>query len=446
MKLKTKLGLKGFFTRINEPIWKDEVSSSSMDIDLLASYGEKETSPLFDAIISLGASEDEGLNTLANYIYDKYKVNWEHKYNILKAKYDLLKTIEFTEHESIKGNTSDVISYLSNTSNTEKGTSNTNQNGSLNKSGSISSLRIDDLTETNKNTGSNTQNTTNNQTSNTNENQGAFTVSDTLTKSGSIKENTTNSNIHDISGSINTTESLKNSHDDKSRSESSTNTTTEENGYLNKGYTNKTENQSFTLDGGPYNTTATIVDDKSSKRTQESIGPTQSSTNGNISEDKTRSENYTDYKEIDESTNIKTQTFDAINETHTIQTPTKTNTTEETAKGTNRTENTIDENNTRSNTGTQKTVENYDNYSERNTNTDKTTTTNEISGLQDDTTTKKGDSLIERDKVTSGDQGVRPSSDLLRFENDFWSSWNFVDEVIKDTANELTTLIYIREK
>lgn len=94
----------GFFQLMDNVIWEDEYDTFDMDIELITNHGLKTTSPLIDHFISddsfegNGFIEDEDMRKIANLVYRKYRTQWEKKYQVLKAEYDLFDTFNVEDN------------------------------------------------------------------------------------------------------------------------------------------------------------------------------------------------------------------------------------------------------------------------------------------------------------------------------------------------------------
>lgn len=81
--------------------------------------------------------------------------------------------------------------------------------------------------------------------------------------------------------------------------------------------------------------------------------------------------------------------------------------------------------------------ESYSGYQEQTNDTNATTGSQTDTTKREDNTETTDDQTISRTKHMEGDMGVTPTSDLLRKEYNFWSSWNYIDAILLDAANEL---------
>lgn len=82
-------------------------------------------------------------------------------------------------------------------------------------------------------------------------------------------------------------------------------------------------------------------------------------------------------------------------------------------------------------------TESYNNYKETTENTSTQESTQTSSGSKKDDGEETRNETITRTKTVEGDTGVTATAKLLREEYNFWSSWNYIDAILLDVANEL---------
>lgn len=471
----------GFFAHIISPIYGDEINPTVMDIDFIAKHGERTISPLVKQFMEDGKITDAKLAMLANYLHLKYKAAWRRYGVIHAAEYDPQITINMNENEttSISGKTlNKLLSSLSNeartngevtdqqlfkkfgsivTSGSQTSGGSTTENGG----GSITHGEKVELEYKNVNdAGSNKTTFTNRKDKS----------EDNITKNGAELHYDKDSPFitsRDRRGLVTTThvnEVVTNEPISSEKTEYSlmgeettrvyrgygtehsaikTDTTESVTGY---GSDTELELKKTSVDQYPTLETTTVSYGAEMKDGVYVPRVTKYSTSGgkytNTSKTADAEGNWSTV--IDNRAHV-TQ-FDQYMEKHEIDT-TKDGIEEVVIDNTRNgkeitTHSGTDSTTSNSSTTTSGSLENtstesYNGYIE---NTEHTTTSNSsTNGAQSKTDNgeESRDEKIVRSKSMEGDMGVNATSDLLRKEYDFWSSWNYIDAILLDVANEL---------
>ena len=200
---------EGIFEFMTDAPWFNDISSSTLNDLFFSEYGDKYTSIIVDIIYKTnqldGVLSEEGRRRLSQYLYDKYKLNWNRKYRLLKLEYDPLHNYNYHESESMS-----KTGVVTKDETVEK--TNTDKSVGTN-SESINISKDDTVTRTDVNDGSSTTNNAiwafnSGESVSTDSNTGTNTVNSS--SDGNIKttEEHTNSSEHDntdtFSGNENT--------------------------------------------------------------------------------------------------------------------------------------------------------------------------------------------------------------------------------------------------
>lgn len=471
----------GFFAHIISPIYGDEINPTVMDIDFIAKHGERTISPLVKQFMEDGKITDAKLAMLANYLHLKYKAAWRRYGVIHAAEYDPQITINMNENEttSISGKTlNKLLSSLSNEARTNgeatdkqlfkklgsivtsgsqtSGGSTTENGGGSITHGEKVELKYDNVHDEglhktkfiNRKDCSEDNITKNGEEIHYDEDSDHMTSSDKrgLVTTTHVNEVVTNDPLSDekteysLMGSE-TTRVFKGygtEHD-----AIKTDTTESVTGY---GSNTELDLKKTTVDQYPTLETTTVSYGAELKDGVYVPRVTKYTTSGgkytNTSKTVDAEGNWSSV--IDNRKHV-TQ-FDKYSENHKINT-TKDGI-EEVATGNirngkeNTTHSGIDSTTSNSSTTISGSLENtstesYNDYIES---TEHTTISNSsTNGTQSKTDNgeESRDEKIVRSKSMEGDMGVNATSDLLRKEYDFWSSWNYIDAILLDVANEL---------
>lgn len=96
----------GIFSNMTEPLWSSMFSSTELDLQFFGEQGQKNISPYLEHFLDEDGELSENNKTIiANYLYNRFKTQWQHKYNILLAEYNPIENYRMTEQgeDSILG-------------------------------------------------------------------------------------------------------------------------------------------------------------------------------------------------------------------------------------------------------------------------------------------------------------------------------------------------------
>lgn len=471
----------GFFAHIISPIYGDEINPTVMDIDFIAKHGERTISPLVKQFMEDGKITDAKLAMLANYLHLKYKAAWRRYGVIHAAEYDPQVTINMNENEttSISGKTLNKL--LSSLSNEARTNGEVTDKQLFKKLGSI-------VTSGSQTSGGST----------TENGGGSITHGETVElEYNNVKDKGSNKTTFDKRKDGSTDTITKNGEEIHYDKDSPFITSSDRRGLVTTTYVNEESTVTPISDtteteylmgaettrvfkglGTKFDNLNTITTERATgygsdgefelKKTEVNESPTTETTtvdygstmkNGvyvprmskvTTEGGKYRNETKTADADGNWSTVIDSRahvtTFNNYKENHTINTTkegvenveienTRTGKEKTTHSGADST--TSNSSTTTSSSLDNTSTESYNGYIE---NTEHTTTSNSsTNGAQSKTDNgeESRDEKIVRSKSMEGDMGVNATSDLLRKEYDFWSSWNYIDAILLDVANEL---------
>ena len=474
----------GLFSHILNPVYGDEINPTVLDIDFIAKHGERKISPLTRAFVKNGAISDEDMAMLANYLHEKYKAAWRRYGIIHAATYDPQITINMDERETtiINGTTlNKLLSSLSNEAKTDSTTTDDklfkklgevvnsgNQSTKGTDGGNIKTTTEHDLADTlNLNTTENTSQNLTDTSKATAEESGNSTRTPNLSVSNETTEKHTATDETEVSGK-NTTKVELNQETQHVPSDQSTQvvtssaqevktevtpsdkTTTTEEAVAGYGASGYSDTKRTSVTESPSNqVTTTQYPEKTETTTTRGGGYTEllkTGGLGNVTTEEPRTSTNTEHSGNDtisslekttgtESTENTANRSSTESTTHTGESNlSKTGTETTTHKGSDTTDEVRNLENSQnvdiSNT------ESY-NYSEEYKNSTKQNSNETSTSSKTDNGEEKRDETITRTKSMEGDMGVTATAKLLREEYTFWSSWNLIDSILLDVANEL---------
>ncbi len=452
MKIKEVVPIyNGLFSHILDPVYGQEIDPQALDINFIASYGERTASPLLRAFVIDGKLTETSLSQLANYLHKKYEVNWR-RYGVIKnATYDPQITINTkeTEKTEIEGQTlNNLLSKIAGVNNRElkeKLAQDFTKSGEIDVTGENNNTTDSTLTSTVRGSGKTSNDSTSHATESTNNTQ-------TRTPNLTTTEITTPGVVTSewVEGSLTTTNeidlvNIRTPLADKS-------TTVTESGKEHNVEGRPTETISETKQTAGFGS-SNYVPDSHTVTTHDSISITNDKTYENRTTRTTETgESYKDTQQGKTNTETvqdnrkKFNGYDhGTNETVTSTTGTEetttkgTKTTETSTNDTGTTEHTDTTNNKAIDTvnGTNNEVTTYKDYKEHTGNDNETVESSENSTHRKDSGDETHNETIKRTKEMEGDLGVTATSQLLQKEYDFWSNWNYVNAILKDVGHEL---------
>ena len=474
----------GLFSHILNPIYGNEINPTVLDIDFIAKHGERKISPLTRAFVKNETISDEDLAMLANYLHEKYKAAWRRYGVIHTATYDPQITVNMDEKETTTINGTTLNKLLSNLSNEAKAdrtatddklfkklgevVNSGNQTTKGTDGGNIKTTLEHDLTDTlNLNT---TENTTQNLTDTsklTAEESGNSTRTPNLSTSTETTQNHKSTDETSVSGQNKTTVELNqetehlpsnqstqvvtsSSQEVKTEVTPSDKKTTTEEAVAGFGASGYSDTKRTSVTESPSNqVTTTQYPEKTETTTTAGGGYTESlKTNGlgNVTTEQPGTTTNTTHSGNDTTSSLEkiTGTESTLNSINKSSTESTTHTGESTLAKTGTETTTHKGNDTTNEVRNLENSQNVDiantesyNYSEEYKNNTKETSNETSTSSKTDNGEEKRDETITREKTMEGDMGVTATAKLLREEYTFWSSWNYIDSILLDVANEL---------
>lgn len=205
----------GFFSHMSSLPFATVISVTELDVNFMIKYGQHWTGSLIDLYVNENDTPqltDEQMTTISSYLYNKYKIQWQHLYDVLSLEYKALdntyrtETVTETDNLTIdKTNTNNGENTVSGTvtdTTTDTQTNNTTQetNGTSTATGdstdAVWGFNSSDAVNSNKSDSSSTSN-------------GETTITDTGTikvdgtKSQDIDNTTTFNNTNKDTGTEN---------------------------------------------------------------------------------------------------------------------------------------------------------------------------------------------------------------------------------------------------
>lgn len=150
---------QGIFSAFDNPIWMYDFNAADLDLYFITNYGEKWGSPFISYFDSDTGISAENLSKVSSTIYRMYKSQWEHLYKANKAEYNPIHNTDVEEIEtinkvgnenSIDGNTTAATTSTNGASDTNGGSTMTNDVAGFNSSSYVNDT---------KNTGTNNADT-----------------------------------------------------------------------------------------------------------------------------------------------------------------------------------------------------------------------------------------------------------------------------------------------
>lgn len=111
----------GIFEYMPNTPWSDMFSAGELDLQFFSEYGKKPVAPIIEHFYVDGGLSDESRQRIATMLYNRFKVQWKHKYDILSVEYNPIENYKMVESgtDSDSGTDTDVHS------NSETGTDTT---------------------------------------------------------------------------------------------------------------------------------------------------------------------------------------------------------------------------------------------------------------------------------------------------------------------------------
>lgn len=142
----------GLFSRMDSPPWGDAYNADDLDLEFFSKYNDKPVAPILETFYTDNGISETNLNRISNLLLNKFKTQWERKFNLLSINYDPTKNFELNEtgtNETVERNT-DTIS-TTNTGTNSNTTTNTDSH-TEGETGTSDTTTTNNMTELNTGT------------------------------------------------------------------------------------------------------------------------------------------------------------------------------------------------------------------------------------------------------------------------------------------------------